>query len=498
LASPSPSSPAAAPDQHRDFINKGSRFMLLDNVSKVLEPLLILVCARVYAGGDWGYFKYYESLILLLVRFASLGLDRGVVWIYSRCRDDEQFVARFSRAANLVFLLSGAACLFVILQRLHYLPDPGSWTKKLPAAPLIQILLFLATVPVQALTLLFTQSFINKKVLYYGLLVKNLAIPAAIYGPALFLAFTPWKSMGLALPYLVGNLLGLILAARGFARFFGASWKQWAFSASASRALLRFSLPLASTDFFMSFAYRIDFLLLGSYSGIREVEIYSVIVMISNTLRSLRQSMDGIMLSVFSHDTGGVITAHQKRSFNYASWVVLTLQLPFLYLSLFFGRELLSLIAPQYGAGYRVLAIATFFHLFTTLGAFSGQLLVGIGKTYMIPVSQVAFFLASLGLNFLLVPRYGAEGAALAIGLSLTVGGGVSFFAIWAFAKSPILDGECLLPLAVDMLILAPAVAIHFLLRPPLLLDAAIFLAGLAPYAWHARRQWKRFNAEPR
>jgi O-antigen/teichoic acid export membrane protein len=102
------------------------------------------------------------------------------------------------------------------------------------------------------------------------------------------------------LPYLFGNLVGLVLAAVGFLRHYKISWKDWAFSAFPSNALLRFSLPLASTDFFMSFAYRFDILLLGRYSGIREVEIYSVIVMISNTLRSLRQSFDGIILSVFS------------------------------------------------------------------------------------------------------------------------------------------------------------------------------------------------------
>ena len=45
--------------------------MLLDNVSKAAEPLLVLLCARAYAGGEWGMFKYYESLILLLTRLGS-------------------------------------------------------------------------------------------------------------------------------------------------------------------------------------------------------------------------------------------------------------------------------------------------------------------------------------------------------------------------------------------------------------------------------------------
>src|SRR5688572_19913486 len=92
----------------RRFLNRGTTFMLLDNASKALEPVLVLLCAKAYAGGDWGVFKYYESLALLLTRLASLGLDRGVVWMYSRCADEGDFVRRFSRGANLVLLLAAA------------------------------------------------------------------------------------------------------------------------------------------------------------------------------------------------------------------------------------------------------------------------------------------------------------------------------------------------------------------------------------------------------
>jgi O-antigen/teichoic acid export membrane protein len=388
-----------------------------------------------------------------------------------------------------------AIFLFVLLQHLGILPDIGSWTSKLPKTPGFQLALFLASVPVQACALLFLQSLLNKRVLYFGLLTRNLLIPVSIYGPALLLAFTPWKSEGLALPYLFGNLLGLILSAYGFLKYYDVSWKDWALSAFPSKALLRFSLPLASTDFFMSFAYRFDMLLLGRYSGIKEVEIYAVIVMVSNTLRSLRQSFDGIMLSVFSAGGTKEIGPHQARNFNYASWLVTSVQIPFFFLALFFGRQLLSLIAPVYADGYRVLAIATFFNLLTTVGAFSGQLLVGMGRTYMIPVSQIVFFVASTVFNFLMVPRYGAEGAAFATGVSLVVSGLVCFAAIWYFSGSPILRAGYLLPLAAGSAIYLAATAVHFLHPLPLPADIALFALASLLFGWHARHYWKKFNA---
>lgn len=480
---------------NRRFINRGTGFMILDNASKAAEPLLVLLCAKAYAGGDWGVFKYYESLALLLTRLAALGLDRGVVWMYSRCADDGEFVRRFSRAANAVLLLALGLAGLVLLQRLGAMPDLFDWRDKLPSAGPLQLILFLAAVPVQALTLLFLQAFLNKRVLMEGLLIRNLAVPVAIFGPALALSYTPWKGIGLALPYLLGNLAGLALAAAFFFRIYRVRAAAWSPLPGVSRDLLRFSLPIASTDVFMSFAYRVDLLLLGRYSGIQAVEVYAVITMISNTLRSFRQSFDGIILSVFSSEGAGRVTPDQRRHFNYATWLVTTVQLPFLSAAVIFGREILGLVAPVYASGYRVLIIAMAFNLLITPGAFSGQLLVGLGRTLLIPVAQGCFFVASVGLNLLLVPRYAAEGAAAATGLAHLLGGMVSFAGIWAYSRSFILDGSFLRPVALGALLLAVPAAVHLHLRPGLAPDILLFAAAAGLYAWRARVDWRRFNA---
>ncbi|HLP43634.1 MAG TPA: lipopolysaccharide biosynthesis protein [Fibrobacteria bacterium] len=505
--------PPASPDDIRDekagrdaedrrFLNRGSAYMLLDNASKVLEPLLVLLCARLYAGGDWGIFKYYESLTLLLTRLGSLGLDRGVVWMYSRCPDDEAFARRFARAANLVLLASSALSAALLLQGLGLLPDLGRWTDKVPEIPAGSLALFLASVPVQALTLLFLQSFLNKRALLPGLLVRNLVVPVVTYGPAAALAFTPWKGEGLALPYFLGNLIGLVTAATWYRKLYSgrrvesaARGPRWPLSAAAGRDLLRFSLPIASTDVFMSFAYRVDLLLLGRYSGIQAVEIYAVITMISNTLRSFRQSFDGIVLSLFSSEGRESVSESQRRHFNYATWIVTTLQLPFLFLALLFGEKLLGLVSPAYASGYRVLAIAVLFNLLITPGAFSGQLLIGLGKTWFVPVAQACFFGTSLGLNLLLVPRYAAEGAAAATGMAHLLSGLVTFGGVWAFSGRFMLMPSYLRPMLTGLLILSVPAALHFTTRPGLLVDAAAFLAAVGLFTWHSRSCWRRFNA---
>jgi O-antigen/teichoic acid export membrane protein len=171
-------------------------------------------------------------------------------------------------------------------------------------------------------------------------------------------------------------------------------------------------------------------------------------------------------------------------------------QVPFFFLALIFGKELLYLISPAYATGHIVLAIATFFNLATTVGAFSGQLLVGMGRTFMIPVSQIAFICASLGLNYLIVPAHGAEGAALATGIAVLIGSLVTFIGAWHYCGAPILQRKYVTALVPGLCLYSAAAALHWLARPGLAADIAAFAAASAFFAWDARRRWHRFNAD--
>lgn len=482
------------------FINQGSRFMVLDNLSRIAEPLLVLVCARLYAGGEWGFFKYYESLILLMARVATLGMQRGVVWIHSRRGGDEAFVRVFSRALNCVFLVSLALAAVAAAQWAGWLPSWSRAAQGGPGATAFNALCMLAALPLQAGTLLFTQALINKRRLLPILMVRNLAMPLMTLVPAIALAFTPLRENGVAVPYLAGSAAGFSLGFFWFARSYSLKPGQWSWSAKVPRDLLRYSLPLGSTDFFMAFAYRVDVIVLARYAGLAAVEVYTVVMMIANTLRAIRQSFDGILLSVFSRSASSVPTAAQIRHFNYASWMVITLQLPFVPVAILFGSDLLSLVGPTYAAGGVALAIAVSFNASMTLGAFSNQFVAGLGKTQIIPLSHLVFFGSSVALNLLLIPRFGIAGAAFASGIAYALGGCVTLGTILHGART---TGERVflpkywVPFTGGALLLTPAVAAGLWFPSSVPVRAAILAASLLAYGLHARRYWKRFYAAP-
>lgn len=492
---PAPHAPQDAARADRDFINNGSRFMIADNVSKVVGPLLVLLCAKLYAGGEWGFFKYYESILLLLTRLAVLGMDRGVVWIYAQRGGDDAFVRVFSRALNFVLAFAVLLALGAGAHWMGWLPVWSGITHDAPGATAFNIACYLASIPFQAATIMLLQSLLNKRRLLPQAIVRNIVVPLATLGPAALLAFTPYKQYGLAVPYLFGNLLGFAIALWYFRRAFPRAGENWGASAKVPKDMVKFSAPLASTDFAMSLAYRVDILLLARFVGLEAVEVYSVIVMIANTLKSVRQSFDGIMLSVFSKAKSTIPTPEQIRNFNHANWIVLSLQLPFLPLALLFGNELLGMISPVYAGGGMVLALIIFFNLWSTLGAFSGQFVMGIGRTWIIPLSQLVFFSLSFALNMLLIPPFGMMGAATATGLAGAASALVSLSGVWYFNRSWPIHRPYTTHTMIQVLLLAPAGVIAFLPGIGVPARIGVFAAACILFYAYTRSGWRKFNA---
>ncbi|MFC1585532.1 hypothetical protein ACFL5V_08310 [Fibrobacterota bacterium] len=480
----------------KSFLAKGSRYMVLDNITKVVDPLLVFVCAGLYAGGDWGTFKYYESLMLLLMRFSSLGLDKGVIWFHSQISDRKEFLKQFARCVNLTLLIWIVLGAGVIMARLEIISWPWTNLKAPISISSAYLGIFLLTVPLQVLTLLFLQALVGKKVLFPTAMVKNIILPLMTYGTALLLFFTPLKAEALGMSLLLGCFAGLLVSAGIFFHYYRPSIKDWSFHPLPGMRLLKFSLPLASTEFFMSFAVRVDLLLLAQYAGVKTLEVYSIVVIVANSLRSIRQSFENILLAIFSKSDNHRVNREQKEVYNYVCWLIMSIQTPILILFIMLGSELLGLISSGYVIGHWALVIVTIFIFINTPGAFSGTLMMGLGKTYIIPVSQVMFFISSVSLNYLLIPQFGILGAAIASGFSVFLGGQICFIACNFFSEGFLLSRHLIMRLGAGLVVFAPSLVFFFHAGGGIIVRAVMFIVPLVIYAAYSWRNWRHFNEQ--
>jgi O-antigen/teichoic acid export membrane protein len=474
------------------FLNKASFFMVIDNVSKVLEPVLKLSCAKYFVGGSWGSFVFLESLVLMLIRFCLLGLDKGAIWSHGQLQDNHAYIRRFSRSFGFVALLTSVIAFIAFFVPMDLLPNHQS-NSSVVASSLEQAIMLMA-IPFQALTILLLQALICRENLSANILVKNLILPLVTFGgPLLAYVFIP-NFHGLPYCYFGAQVVGFTYAAIVFSKTYWPELKSWVFIPFPEWVELKFSLPLSLSDFLNSVVLRVDNILLMSYVGVHGVEIYSIAIMISKITWSIRESFDNVTMLIFSKKETQILSESKKQTFNYVCWLVISVQIPILALMYLYGRDLILLWEPKYIDSYMVILATSSLLVFSIPGTIAYSLLIGLGKTVWVPVVQSLFFGGIIGLNFLLIPTYGALGAGVAFALSMVIANTIAYIITANYTKSMLFTQNTVARLFGNFLIFTPLVIFSAVYKDSNMMTFGLLLLTMIFFGWNMSRQMKVYK----
>jgi O-antigen/teichoic acid export membrane protein len=183
--------------------------------------------------------------------------------------------------------------------------------------------------------------------------------------------------------------------------------------------ILKTSFPMALSSLGFFLLLSIDILFLKYYNGDDLVAIYAqpvkIITLIAMIQTTLQASISKKIASFYhSRDRDALISIISKYT-----RLIAILSLPFLILFLLLPKTILSFFGPEYIAGSNAL-------LLLLIGTFVNAI-CGCTNVYMnMTGKQVAFrniifatIILNLTLNFILIPVYSIEGAAIASALSL-------------------------------------------------------------------------------
>ena len=393
----------------------GLRMVFLDNLSRPLEALLILACASLYAGGAWGSFRFAESFAYLLFRLSLLGLDRGIVWWHGQT-DSAKYRRDLGSSIWLISFTSiGGGALFMFLSRTAIgrvkgleLSTADNWC-------------IASSIPLLAIADFLYQANLNRKEMLARIVGNNFAIPVCMFGGALL---SRWLGLSWRLPafFLLGNAANAIVAV-------------WAFldrhkedglpglPGRPSRQLLSYGMPIVGSDLLSGMVARFDLVLLGRISGIQAVEVYNLVMTLGKSLQAIRQSFEGLLLSAFSHEGSSRLTPRLRLRFNHAAWAVGNLLGFAFLLVVFWGKDFLTFLHPQYRDGYMALVVLTSFTYLNVHGDLSGLMLQGLGRSRSWGLAQLAGFAINIVCNLWWIPLWGAFGGVLALGVSFLVQG---------------------------------------------------------------------------
>ena len=195
--------------------------------------------------------------------------------------------------------------------------------------------------------------------------------------------------------------------------------KRPCFSGRLAKELFTFSLPLMLTGilgYIMSWA---DSLMLGYYFGPDTVGLYNGAAPMARLLPLFLNSMGFLYMPIATaFFTGGDIEGLKKLYRTTTRWVFLLTFPVFLFvfafpqtaIALFFGSKYIGA-----GTALRILSAGFMFHVLMGL---NGMSLVAVGEPEANLIGNIFAATGNIILNFLLIPTYGIDGAAVATAVS--------------------------------------------------------------------------------
>ncbi len=277
------------------------------------------------------------------------------------------------------------------------------------------------------------------------------------------------------------------------------------FPGTAWRELLGFSTPLMFMNFLNFFILWSDILVMGMFRPAAEVGIYAIASRLATGVNMPTDSLGASLAPSFSSLTGRQDVEGLRRLFHTSTrWIFLLSSFAGLGLALG-GHAILGIFGPEFQKGYAALCLLAGGQVVTALFGANGTLITMTGHPRVNLVNSVILGLGNLGLNLLLVPRYGPLGAASAAALSWAVVNTTRAVEIWFILKIGPWDRTMVKPL---LSLLAGGVAGGAALWAAGSIAAA--LAGLCAFAlcWWAlrpepedadmlRRGWSRLRRHP-
>jgi O-antigen/teichoic acid export membrane protein len=395
---------------------RGSSLLLAGRVLQLGSNLAVqLMIVRYLSKTGYGEFAYALAIVTLCETVSLFGLDRAIgrlIPISLERREYEAAFGVFVLAVGVVVTIGAGLIVLIVLTQ-------GSLGHLLVSDPraVTLLVLMIALAPIQALEDLLRGLFsvlARPRTIFFRAYVLEPALRMAV---ALFLIASHSGIYVLALGYVLAGAIGLaisasllvaILRADGLLPRFRFRTMQIPF-----RGTFAFTLPLLSTDLVNVLLFSSDAVLLGHFAGPPEVASFRVIF----PLASLNMVVFSVFVVLFvplasrlfaRGDGAGIDELYRKTTV----WIAV-LTFPIFAFAFLAAAPLTSLLyGPRYASSALFLSIlAVGYYTRAALG-FNGMTLMVCGRVRDLTLLNVFAMVFNVGVNLVLIPRYGALGAA--------------------------------------------------------------------------------------
>jgi O-antigen/teichoic acid export membrane protein len=391
---------------------RGSSLLLVGRfLSRGVTFAVQILIVRYLSKSDYGAFAYALSIVTLGTTVVTFGLDRAItrfVPIYHERGDyNKLFGAIILVMSTILSLGLALILLFYGLQRFI----AQSLISDQQALALLLILIFLA--PIDALDTVLNGMF------------AVFSRPRAIFfrkyvlGPSLKLAVVLLLILGhsgvrfLASGYLAAGALGVVIFTVILFRTLRAQNLFQHFNlrtvAVPWREVLAFTVPLLTSDLVYTVMNSMDAVLLERFQGTVDVAAFRAV----QPAARMNQIVLASFGLLFTPVAARMFARNDREGINNLYWQN-AMSFPIFAVTFSLAQPTTVLL---YGARYQesaiILALLSFGYYFNAALGQNGLTLKVYGKLRYIVTLNIATAVVNLGINLLLIPKYGALGAAI-------------------------------------------------------------------------------------
>jgi O-antigen/teichoic acid export membrane protein len=392
-------------------VARGVRVNALGAVARLLQPVAFALLTRWYGPEVMGVFFLASAAFETLATLATGGLNDAVVALVSPLGSASDAAYRLLASA-FVFAAAAAALGAGLTAVSAYLAP--SW---LPQAGVGDALLLMAAaLPLACLTGVVVAATRARFVQVWDVALQGIARPALIIVFGWAVASRSRDAEALALAYVLAHALVGVAAVVVFARFY--SWRRLLGHARRlplDRPLLSFTLPQNLNMGLYALTRGASSLALGvAGMSTRDIALFSTAQAIAQALRQTRLVFTSAMAPVVAAlHVAGRRDELQEVTTKAVRWS-LAVSVPVAVAMVVWRNPLLRLFHPTYALGAVTMSLMVAAPLANIVAGFASNAIVMAGFVGWNLFNTAVAVAVTYGLTWVLAPRYGIAGAALA------------------------------------------------------------------------------------
>ncbi|MCK5023527.1 MAG: oligosaccharide flippase family protein [Candidatus Aenigmarchaeota archaeon] len=401
-------------DQALKTIVKGSGIGFFGMIfSNLILYVLRVILARSLTTNEYGVLFLAISLISMLMFLAMLGIGDGILKYIPHYRikgDNERVKGVIVSSFYILFPVSIVVfiVLFIFAEQISviFFSEPM-------LTPIIRM--FSVIIPLFAIYNVFSITMTSFKKLEYPVISWLICKPLSILIIVIISFVLGFGLLGAAFAYVVGFAVSAVMAVIFLETRVFPVFRNKIKAIQMKKKLIIFSLPLIVYGILWNFMSKIDTLMLGMMMTSFDVGLYQAAIPTSQFLFMFSSVLTGLFLPLISEllakdkiENIGVVYRTIPKwifYFNFPLFIIFFMY-PNVVLNMVFGSDYI-----QAANSLRILSLGFFVY---SIGILSTIMLTAFEKTKYHMVNSGLALLVGIVLNYVLIPLYGINGAAMA------------------------------------------------------------------------------------